>query len=200
MTTRFLAFACSTRCTNVGATFRSPSSAATMQLTPRRKRIRLDRQVYTGRMAFSVTINTLDRHRAFLNEATVRLCLHSLREAREKLGMSVLAYCFMPDHLHLLLEGSDQSNLIDFMKRFKQLSGFGYKTETGRQLWQKGYYDHVVRQEEDLKGIALYIFENPCRAGWGDDPASYPHSGGAYFEPMLERRPEGRPYGNGGAT
>lgn len=139
-------------------------------------------------MAFSVTINTLDRHRAFLNEATVRLCLHSLRDAREKLGMSVL---------HLLLEGSDRSNLIDFMKRFKQLSGFGYKTETGRQLWQKGYYDHVVRQEEDLADIARYIFENPCRAGILTDPALYPHSGGEYFEPMLERQPEGSPYEDG---
>ncbi|MEK7247905.1 MAG: transposase [Chloroflexota bacterium] len=142
-----------------------------------------------------MTINTLDRHRAFLNEVTVRLCLHSLKDSCDKHSMTVLAYCFMPDHLHLLLEGSDRSNLVDFMKRFKQLSGFGNKTKTGHQLWQKGYYDHVVRQEEDLKDIARYIFENPCRARIVNGPALYPYSGGEYFEPMLERQPEGSPYG-----
>ena len=167
-----------------------------MQSSPRRKRIRLDRQIYSGWLAFSVTINTLDRHRAFLDGVNVRLCLHSLRDACARHAMTVLGYCFMPDHLHLLPEVSDKSHLIDFMERFKQLSGFGYKTETGWQLWQKGYYDHIVRQEEDLEGIARYIFENPCRAGLSNDPGSYPHSGGKYFEPMLERRPEGRPYDN----
>lgn len=165
-----------------------------MQPRSYRKRIRLDREVYSGWLAFSVTINTVDRHRAIINKANVQLCLHSLSDAARTHGMTILAYCFMPDHLHLLLEGSHQSNLIDFMKRFKQLSGFGYKTETGRQLWQKGYHDHIVRQEEALADIARYIFENPCRAGILTDPALYPHSGGKYFEPMLERQPEGSPY------
>jgi REP element-mobilizing transposase RayT len=103
----------------------------------------------------------------------------------------------MPDHAHLLLVGSVKSNLIDFMKRFKQLSGFAYKTDAGRQLWQKGYYDHIARREEDLESIARYIFENPCRAGIVCDPASYAYSGGRYYELMLERQPEGSPYADG---
>lgn len=108
--------------------------------------------------------------------------------------MIVLAYCFMPDHLHLLVQGSDRSNLIDFMKRFKQLSGFGYKTEAGKQLWQKSYHDHIVRRDEDLEAVAQYIFENPCRAGLVDDLALYPFSGGEYLERPLDWQPEGSPY------
>ena len=162
-----------------------------------RKRIRLDREVYTGLGAYSVTISTDDRHPALRTEPVLRICLHALKDACERQYVQVLAYCFMPDHAHLLLEGSAKSNLIDFMKRFKQLSGFAYKTETGRQLWQKGYYDHIVRREEDLEGIARYIFENPCRAGIVSDPGSYPNSSGRYFELMLERQPEGSPYIDG---
>jgi REP element-mobilizing transposase RayT len=109
--------------------------------------------------------------------------------------MTVLAYCFMPDHAHLLPEGRDDTNLIDFMKLFKQLSGYRFKQRTSKPLWQKGYYDRVVRLEEDLEDYALYIFANPVRAGLVSDARMHGFSGGSYFELMLGGRPEGRPYG-----
>ncbi len=178
----------------VGATLRSPNSAPKPHATPRRKPNRLARDLYQGRGAYSVTANTNNRHRAFTDPTAVRECLFALNEAATKFDVTTLAYCFMPDHLHLLVLGGEHSNLIDFMKRFKQLSGFGHKQRTRQVLWQKGYFDRIVWAEEALEEIAEYIFANPVRAGLVNEPAGYPYSGGQYFQPMLGGRPEGRPY------
>jgi REP element-mobilizing transposase RayT len=83
----------------------------------------------------------------------------------------------MPDHLHLLVSGQDNSSLTDFVRHFKQLSGHQYKREYGAQLWQISYYDHVLRKEEDLLALARYIWDNPVRAGLVQDRSEYAFSG-----------------------
>ena len=90
----------------------------------------------------------------------------------------MLAYCFMPDHVHLLLEAKEQANLIRFMKAFKQMSAYRHSRAFSQPLWQKGYYDHILRKEEDVRSVAQYIFENPLRAGLVDSLHEYPFLGG----------------------
>jgi hypothetical protein len=43
--------------------------------------------------------------------------------------------------------------------------------------WQKGYYEHVLRDDEDSKEVAFYIIANPVRAGLARSPDEYPFSG-----------------------
>ena len=80
----------------------------------------------------------------------------------------------MPDHLHLLLE-TDQC--IDFVKSFKQKTSYAFKQESGKTLWQKSYYDHILRPEENFTGVMKYIFNNPVRAGIVKHYLDYPQSG-----------------------
>ncbi|TMG09985.1 MAG: transposase [Chloroflexi bacterium] len=171
---------------------------------PTRKPIRLVRQVYEGNQAYSVTVGTARRAASFGDEDVVTIGRNALSEAAGRHGVDVLAYCFMPDHFHLLVEGRDGSNLIDFMKLFKQLAGYRYKTMFGRSLWQKGYHDHVLRREEDIGAVARYIFANPVRAELVEAMEDYPYSGGILFSevsgdlpPRPAPRPEGRPYEDG---
>jgi putative transposase len=83
----------------------------------------------------------------------------------------------MPDHLHLLLVGEEYSPLTRFMKLFKQKSSFIFKKSHGDPLWQKSYYDHVLRKEEALEEVALYIYNNPVRKGLVTDYKDYPFLG-----------------------
>jgi putative transposase len=152
---------------------------------PVRKALRLARRTYEGWLAFSITICTNNRQRIFSSAAKVNECLRALREASQKHGMSVLEYCFMPDHAHPLLAGRDNTNLIDFVKLFKQLSGYRFKQRTSKPLWQKGYYDRIVRLEEDLEDYAQYMYANPVRAGLVDDARLYGFYGGSCFDVML---------------
>ena len=84
----------------------------------------------------------------------------------------------MPDHLHLLVEGeSDTADLSRFIKGWKQATGYRYGREHGRRLWQVGYFDRVVRADEDTFRHALYILGNPIRAGLAKTIGEYPYAG-----------------------
>ena len=88
----------------------------------------------------------------------------------------------MPDHVHVLVEGlADDSDLRGFVRDAKQRSGFAFAQRSGRRLWQDGYYDHVLRDDESTIAVARYIFENPVRAGLARRVDAYPHSGSEVF-------------------
>lgn len=119
------------------------------------------------------------RRPVFNRPEIVALCLDKLREASVRTGFEVIAYCFMPDHLHLLVRATQDADLVSFMRLFKQLSGYAYRRSTGdpQVLWQTSYYDHVLRREEDTLVVARYIWANPVRAGLVASAKEYPCSG-----------------------
>jgi putative transposase len=157
-----------------------------------RKRNRLPLGEYIGVKAYSLTLATAGRTRFFEDEQIVSLCLGTLKETAERCNFDVYAYCFMPDHLHLLV-GSDQqeADLIDFVKRFKQKAGWWFRnvytgglkaSPTG--LWQRSYYDHIVRSSENLRSAAEYIIRNPVAAGLTQDVGEYSFAG-SFIWPEL---------------
>ena len=92
--------------------------------------------------------------------------------------MAVIAYCFMPDHLHLLVEGTDpESRLLEFVRIFKQRSSFHWKKAFGLELWQRGYFERVLRSQESTIDAARYVLANPLRAGMVDAVEDYPFLG-----------------------
>ncbi|MCH7811880.1 MAG: transposase, partial [Chloroflexi bacterium] len=155
----------------------------------RRSSPRLAAFNYTGPYAYSLTLNTAAHQRAFAHKVTVDECLEVLDEACARHGFVVHAYCFMPNHLHLLIEGSNTAALIPFMKRFKQISSYRYRQRVGRALWHRSYYDHVLRHEDDVSTVAKYIWNNPVRAGLVRDRDASPFLGPRDL--MEPDRPEG---------
>ena len=104
------------------------------------------------------------------------VCAQLLRTAADY-GFATIAYCLMPDHLHALVEGlEDRSDFQKFAAMIKQRTSFAYRrSET--QLWQEGYYDHVLRDAESQIGVAAYIVNNPTRAGLCTKISDYPWLG-----------------------
>src|SRR3990172_6792553 len=147
------------------------------RVLPKRKRIRLAPESYEGPGAFSVTVSTAGRAPLFRKPATVHLCVSALSETASLHHMDVLAYCFMPDHLHLLVQARDDGSFLRFMKGFKQISGYRYRRSAMQPLWQKGYYDHVLRREQNVNQVAEYIPPPPARAGLFVSPDKYPPTG-----------------------
>ena len=150
-----------------------------------RKRNRLERDLYRGPGAFSVIVNTWRRQQVFVDATEVHRYREMLEDAARKRGFRLLAYCFMPDHLHLRVEGSESSDLAQLMKAFKQTSSFDYKQRVGRLLWQRSYYDHILRGPNELQPAIEYILGNPVRAGLVENPHAYPFLGGEVLGDML---------------
>lgn len=144
------------------------------------KRIRMDPEAYEGGSVFAVTIATADR-RLFLNDSAVaECCLRQLRIAADKYHAAVYAYCFMPDHARLLAGMPGGTSLIMFVRHFKQLSAYRFRRLAGYEgqtLWQRRFFDHALRREEDIGRVAEYIWSNPVRAGLVDEATHHPHSG-----------------------
>ena len=83
----------------------------------------------------------------------------------------------MPDHVHWLIQLGERDELGPLVNRLKSASARAANLALGRegQLWQRGFHDHALRREEDLKTVASYIVANPLRAGLVRRMADYPY-------------------------
>ena len=141
---------------------------------------------YRGMHRYSVTICTFRRQAVFVSLDTVNAVLTQFLHAAMACECAILAYCFMPDHIHLLVEGlSATTSLSRFMQLAKQLSGHAFLRPHHHLLWQSGYYDRVLRREEDTAQACAYIWGNPVRAGLVEQMADYAYSGSAVLDYSL---------------
>jgi putative transposase len=121
---------------------------------------------YLGFHRYSLTFCTDRRQKMFTTQDVVHLVLAQIARASGQYQFGIVAYCFMPDHTHLLIEGqSADSDAKEFIARAKQYSGFHYKKARRSRLWQRYGFEHVLRDDELTLVAAKYILENPIRAG-----------------------------------
>jgi len=72
----------------------------------------------------------------------------------------------MPDHCHILLRGNtDESDVLQAVKSFKQKSGYRLSKNYPDIHWQKDFFDHILRSEKELSKHVYYILDNPIRKG-----------------------------------
>src|SRR5262245_26774765 len=91
---------------------------------------------YTGFHRYSLTFCTDQRRRVFTDQRVVDLVLSQISRAANERGFEIPAYCFMPDHLHLLLHGqSEVADCKKFIILAKQYSGYYYSKAIGGKLW-----------------------------------------------------------------
>ncbi len=153
-------------------------------LLPERKRIRLKSAAYSrAGAAFSITIGTLGRFPIFEDQAFGLECVELLRQLRSDKVPKVYAFCLMPDHVHLLLAASRETPIPSLVGRWKSRC-YQARLARGKKepFWQRSFYDHGLRGDEDLRRASRYILENPVRAGIVTDFHDYPLCGSLEFE------------------
>jgi len=149
---------------------------------PHRRPVQLDPALYIGPHRIFLTMCTLHRAQAFIDGTTVDQVRNELLRTGESYRVEVIAYCFMPDHLHALIEGiAADSDLLKCTKMFRQRSGHLYRALNGRRLWQEGYVDRFLRTDETTLGVARYLVGNPIKAGLCDDLRMYPYVGSCRY-------------------
>ena len=82
------------------------------------------------------------------------------------------AYCVMPNHAHVvmrLFHGDDLDNVLHSWKSFTAKRINERVQRTGK-LWQREYYDRLIRDQEDLDDTIAYVVRNPEKAGLVDWP------------------------------
>ena len=151
---------------------------------PTRKSIRLPAHIYkeVGR-PFSITIGTAPRAPVFTDIPFGLACVDLLRHIRDQRGLLVYAYCLMPDHVHVLAAMASRESITGAIRSWKSLCyRERYKRGNRTKFWQRSFYDHAIREAEDLIDVATYILENPVRAGLVEDFHDYPLCGSFEFD------------------
>jgi putative transposase len=139
---------------------------------------RLRREHYIGRRTHFLTASTYMRRERFRDARTCAMTTEQLLRACRKHAFQIIAYVLMPDHVHVLIQGlHDDSDFLKWLNLFRQLSGYREKQRTNHQLWEEGYWDYTLRDEESVAGIASYIVWNPVEAKLVARPDLYPYTG-----------------------
>lgn len=142
---------------------------------PGQQALRKGRFSEAGRI-YHVTTTTHLRRPVFTTMPPARCLVAEMRALQTDEWADTLAWVIMPDHLHWLLT-LRAATLARTLQRLKSRSAISVNRALGTTgpLWQRGYYDHALRQDEDLVTVARYIVANPLRAGLVNNLADYPH-------------------------
>jgi REP element-mobilizing transposase RayT len=137
---------------------------------------------YLGPRQYFLTFCTHERKRLFTTADAVLVARTQIERAAAEQSIALLAYCYLPDHVHFLAEGkAEESDCLRFITRAKQFSGFHYKATFGQRLWQRYGFEHILRSEESALSVARYIIENPLRARLVVRVHDYPFSGSSVY-------------------
>ena len=150
----------------------------------RRKRIRLDSQLYAhARTTWHITIDTANRRPLFIDSSVAERAISILRERCESAGASLLLYCVMPEHVHAVIQVG-HGDLISIVRAVKSILGIWWNKNNPGQggLWQRSFYDRGIRTEHDLEEVTAYVFQNPVDAGLAEDWSVYPWIGGSLID------------------
>jgi REP element-mobilizing transposase RayT len=111
---------------------------------------------------YHVIIGSRDNRETFIGPQVNSQVIGILKQAVEISGYELVAYCLMPDHLHVLVQAGEQArSLSGLVGSFKSYC----LKATGRKLWQPGFYEHILRKDETVTTVAEYIGNNPVRRG-----------------------------------
>jgi len=129
---------------------------------------------------YFITLVTFKRQIIFAPAEIRELFIKSLNHVRKYHPFHLEAYCILPNHIHLLIrlpEDDDNISLriSEIKKRFSKLysKNFGSSqakidglVPPGRSgLWQQRFWEHTIRDEEDLHRHIDYIHYNPVKHG-----------------------------------
>lgn len=110
----------------------------------------------------------------FAGEGEAGRYVRLLREVKERDGFSLLAWCLLSNHYHLVVRGGPVSlsrSMRSLQGRFSQ--AFNIRHQRTGPVWQSRFHARPVVEEGYLRRLILYVHANPVRAGLAEDPATY---------------------------
>ena len=157
---------------------------------PQRKPLRIPHYNYNANGSYFITFCTHDRKNILVSHYTTdvsytitrvwanyseygKIAQNVIENFTNDLGVKIDCFCIMPNHVHMIL--SIDNNISNDAKTHRsQISKVvGYiKTSISKKIhtlygkqkiWQRGFYDHIIRNQQDFDEITKYIEENPYK-------------------------------------
>ena len=158
------------------------------------------RRNYQAGGTYFFTVVMYKRQRIFNDDAVVELLREAFKAVRAELPFTIDAMVILPDHLHCIW--TLQEHDTDFSTRWKKIKTHFTKTYKRRMggdimqptksmqskgeigLWQRRFWEHTIRDDNDYRRHCDYIHYNPVKHGLVDTAAAWKYSS---FSRFVER-------------
>jgi putative transposase len=106
------------------------------------------------------------------------MLLESIEKHKAATSSDLMAWAILPDHFHLLVHPS-QTNISLLLRKIKLSFSTRYRKQRDLQfgrVWQYRFWDHIIRDQDDMNRHIDYIHRNPVKHGIVKSPFDYPYS------------------------
>jgi REP element-mobilizing transposase RayT len=134
---------------------------------------RLDR-IWLDSPIYFITICTKNRRAILAQDQASKILISEWDAARKRHAWAVGRYVIMPDHVHFFCRPElSARKLSEFIGAWKSWTSRGIHAlgkprsataATAAALWQREFFDHVLRSHESYSEKWNYVFDNPVRA------------------------------------
>lgn len=130
------------------------------------------KRYYTPGSAVFITQVVAARVPLFNNPNALALLSETLHNVQFIHPFRMLAYVFLPDHFHMIIQPMGDSNFSEIMhslkpnftKKYKMLLGESPSNFTN--IWQRRFWDHTIRDDRDFENHIQNIHYNPVKHGY----------------------------------
>ena len=147
--------------------------------------------VYRG--TYFLTIVTKDRLNLFLDYANAKTLYNAIKRVQYRKPFEILAYCILPDHWHILIRLPEYDNAFSQkIREIKRLTTYALRESMENPnlvVWQDRFWEHTVRDENDLTICFNYIHYNPVHHQLVDLPEQWKWSSYCDYYGLNENMP-----------
>jgi putative transposase len=145
------------------------------------------RRAWQAGGTYFFTVNLLQRSNNDLLVRHIDLLREAIRLTRRTFSFEIHAWVVLPDHMHCII--SLPENDANFAVRWRRIKAQFSKAVPDREwrsevrqrrgergIWQRRYWEHLIRDEQDFAAHMDYVHINPMKHGLVKSVADWPHS------------------------
>jgi len=122
---------------------------------------------YSSEGYYFVTISCREKKTCFENEKARKIVKRQIADLKNRFDILIDCFAIMSDHIHIMvvLGKSKDASLSQVIQALKSLVTKKFREELGvlEKFWQRGFYDHIIRNERDYLEKKRYILNNPLK-------------------------------------
>lgn len=139
------------------------------------------KRLYKRAGSYFFTVVTHNRQRLLTGPANIERLREAFRQTQNRHPFILDAVVVLPEHIHCIwqMPGGDE----DFSTRWRLIKrhfSIGIDNPLNqrkeKQVWQRRFWEHLLRDEDDWRRHMDYIHYNPVKHGYAQRPVDWPHS------------------------
>lgn len=132
---------------------------------------------------YFLTCCTYDRRPLFRTACLAEMLIGLYAGYRGRGDIRLHGYVVMPDHYHVLVTLAAERSVGELVRKIHSAFARRCRETTGvrGRIWQRRFYDHVIRDEEDWRIKLAYVHDNPVQRELVDEASRYPWSSARFW-------------------